>query len=337
MQLSYKPYLLELRHTFRVASGARSVTPVVLTQLEHDGVVGYGEASMPPYLGETTESVMQFLQKVDLKRFNSPFLIDDILEYVDSLALGNNAAKAAVDIALHDLVGKLSGTSLHQHWGLDTGMAPLTSFTIGIDTPAVMQQKVLEADSYKILKLKLGTENDKELVEAVRRVTSKPLYVDINQGWSNREMALEMTYWLMEQGVQLIEQPLPKGAIDDLAWLTSRSPLPIIADEGIRRLSDLESYYGAYSGINIKLMKSTGLREGRMLLQRAKQLGLKVMVGCMTETSCAISAAAILGLLSDYADLDGALLIKNDIFSGVTFCDGRVVYNQRAGIGVVPI
>lgn len=334
MKLSYKPYTLQLRHVFTVSSSSRVSTPIVLVEIEHEGIVGYGEASMPPYLGESVETVCRFLENVDVKQFNDPFLVEDILSYVDSLSEADTAAKAAIDIALHDLVGKLLGVPLYKLLGLNPANAPCTSFTIGIDTPNKVAEKTKEADEYKILKLKLGSENDRELVEAVRSVTSKPLYVDANQGWTEKQAALDEIYWLSEQGALMVEQPMKKERIDDIAWLTQHSPIPIVADEGIKRLTDLLEYHGAYTGVNVKLMKSTGIREGLKMIHAAKSLKMKTMIGCMTETSCAISAASHLSLLTDYADLDGALLVTNDIYRGTTFKDGRVVLSGLPGIGL---
>ena len=289
---------------------------------------------MPPYLGESQESVIRFLKKVDLARYNDPFLLDEILEYVDSLEEGNLAAKASVDIALHDLVGKLVDQPLYRLWGLNPANTPVTSFTIGIDTPEVVRMKTQEASSFKVLKVKLGGGNDREMIQAVRSVTDVPLYVDVNQGWSEKEQALEMVYWLKEQGIVFVEQPLPKSAVDDLAWLTERSPLPVIADEAFQRLVELPSLLGVYSGINIKLMKSTGLREAHKMITVARALGMRVMIGCMTETSCAVSAASQLSPLVDWADLDGNLLISNDLFEGVKVVDGKVTLNSWPGTGV---
>lgn len=337
LHLSFRPYDLELIHTFTVAEGAREHTPVVLTEIEYEGVKGYGEASLPPYLPETQESVMKFLSQLDIEQFNDPFRIDEILEYVDTTAEGNNAAKASVDIALHDLTAKLAGQPLFRLWGLTPEKTPYTSFTIGIDTPEMVIRKVREAKDFKVLKVKIGRGNDKEMINAVRSVTDVPLYVDVNQGWTDREKALDSILWLKEQGVVFVEQPLPAGNIDDTAWLTERSPLPVIADEAFQRLPDIVRLNGVYSGINIKLMKSTGLREAYKMITVAKALDMSVMIGCMTETSCAVSAAAQLSPLVDRADLDGNLLISNDVFDGMKVIDGKVTLNDRPGIGVRPL
>jgi L-alanine-DL-glutamate epimerase-like enolase superfamily enzyme len=335
MKLSFRPYDLQLRHVFTIANSSRTTTPDVLIEIEYDGVIGYGEASMPPYLGETQASVIEFLKKVDLEPFADPFALDDILTYVDKIAENNTAAKAAVDIALHDLVGKLLGQPWHKIWGLDAAKAPSTTFTIGIDTPEIVRQKTQEAAPlYNILKVKLGRPGDREMIEAIRSVTDKPIAVDANQGWKDKHHALDMILWLKEQGVVMIEQPLPKHQLDDSAWVTERSPLPIYADESFQRLPDVLRLKGAFSGVNIKLMKCTGMREAWKILTVARAAGMDVMMGCMTETSCAISAASQLSPAVDFADLDGNLLIANDIYQGTTVVDGKLTLNNLPGIGI---
>jgi len=332
--LRFLPYDLQLRHTFTLANSSRKNTPDVLTSLEFEGITGYGEASMPPYLGESVESATKFLSSLNLGQFTDPFQMDDILQYVDSVMPGNCAAKAAVDIALHDLVGKILRQPWYKIWGFDPDDTPNTSFTIGIDTPEVVRQKVAEAEPYKILKVKLGQKTDREMIETIRSVTKQPLCVDVNQGWTDKQMALDMIHWLKENGVVFIEQPMPKTAIDDMAWLTENSPLPTIGDESVQRLPDVIKAKGVYSGINIKLMKCTGMREAHQMLTLAKSIDMKVMIGCMTETSCAVSAAAQLSPKCDWADLDGNLLISNDPYSGVQVVDGKVILIDKPGIGI---
>ena len=335
MILNYWPYPLTLQHTFTVATCSRSTTPDVLVTLEHEGIVGYGEASMPPYLGESIESVVAFLSKVNLSQFKDPFLIDDILEYVDQIECGNCAAKAAIDIALHDWIGKALNSPLYRIWGHNSEKTPYTTYTIGIDTPEVVREKTLEVEGrFKRLKVKVGIPGDHELIQSIRTVSNLPLTVDANQGWTNREKALEEIYWLKEQGVIMVEQPLPKTKLDDLAWLTERSPLPIFADESLQRLADIPRLSGCFHGINIKLMKCTGLREAQKMITVAKSLGMQIMLGCMTETSCAVSAAAQLSPLADFADLDGNLLISNDPYEGMKVIDGKITLNDLPGIGI---
>ena len=290
---------------------------------------------MPPYLGESIESVTAFLRRLDLSRFD-PHDIEGVLRYMDEVAPGNMAAKASVDIALHDLAGKMMGLPWYAIWGLDPASTPYTTYTIGMDRPEVVRKKVLEvAGRFRILKVKLGGSDDRALIRSIRSATSLPLTVDINQGWHDKSMALDEIAWLSEQGVVMVEQPLPKDDLDDLAWLTERSPLPVFADESVQRLEDVRRLEGVVTGINIKLMKCGGMHEAWQMARLARSLGLKVMLGCMTETSCAISAAAQLSPIADYADLDGNLLISNDPFKGVQVEGGKLVLPSAPGIGVV--
>ena len=335
INLSFRPYELNLKHTFTVSKHSRTHTPDVLVFLEYDGITGYGEASMPPYLGETVDSVCAFLSQVDITQFADPMRMEEILDYVDHIAEGNRAAKASIDIALHDLVGKIIGQPWWRIWGLSPEKAPCTSFTIGIDTPDIIRQKVDEAAAYKILKVKVGVPNDKLLIETIRSCTDRPICVDANEGWRNKEEALEMVHWLAERGCTFVEQPFPKTMIEETAWLRERSPLPIVADEFLQRLDDVPRAYGVYDAINIKLMKCTGMHEAYQMASAARAMGMKLMIGCMTETSCAISAAAQLSPMCDWADLDGNLLISNDCYKGVQIVDGRITLNNLPGIGIV--
>ena len=334
MKLKFRPYELQLKHVFTIANSSRTTTPVMLTVIEYDGIIGYGEASMPPYLGESHKSVADFLSKVDLSIFKDPFHTEDIVSYLDSLAVGNYAAKASVDIALHDLIGKLVQQPWFRLWGLNASKTPNTSFTIGMDTPEVVKQKVHEAEVFKILKVKLGRDKNKEMIRTIRSVTNVPICVDVNQGWKDRQMALDMIHWLASQGVVFIEQPMSKHVIEDMAWLTEKSPLPIMADEAVQTVHDVLALKNVYSGINIKLMKCGGMRNANKMAVMAKTMGMKVMIGCMTETSCAISAAAQLSPMADWADLDGNLLINNDVYNGVKIIDGKVTLSDLPGIGI---
>lgn len=343
LRLRFFPYELKLRHVFTVATYSRSTTPDVQVELDYDGVTGYGEASMPPYLQEelgSLESVMAFLRQVQARigQFTDPFRLEDILAWVDGLSQGNAAAKAAVDIALHDLVGKLLQAPWYRLWGLDKDKAPSTTYTIGMDTPDVVRQKTEEcAGQFNILKVKLGGADDRQLIETIRSVTRLPIAVDANQGWTDRRQALDEIQWLKEQGIVMVEQPLPKERLDDIAWITQHSPLPVYADESVQRLKDIPALKGAFTGINIKLMKCTGMREAWKMLTLARALDMQVMVGCMTETSCAISAAAQLSPAVDFADLDGSLLIANDRFRGMEVVRGKITLPSLPGIGIEKI
>ena len=339
MRLSFEPYELKLRHAFNLARNKRTTTPGVQVRIDLDGFTGYGEASMPPYLGENVASVTEFLSKVDLSQFADPFRIKDIHEYLESIAPNNRAAKASVDIALHDLLGKIMGQPWYKIWGLNPDKTPNTSYTISWnDDPAELQREIEECAPFKVIKIKMGVGHDKELVEAFRRYSDVPICVDANQGWTDKNQAVEMCNWLAERNCLFVEQPMPKEMIDETAWVRERSPLPLIADEFLQRLPDVRRAAGAYDGINIKLMKSTGMHEAHQMAELARALGMKVMIGCMTETSCAVTAAAQLSPLVDWADLDGNLLIANDIFDGIKVVDGKVtIPADRPGIGVVPI
>lgn len=340
MKLSFEPYELKLKHAFNLAKNQRTTTPGVQVRIELDGITGYGEASMPPYLGENVESVCAFLSKVDLTQFADPFRVKEIHEYLESVAPNNRAAKASVDIALHDLLGKIMNQPWYKIWGLTPEKAPLTTYTISYNSdPKEMEEEILETMPFKRVKVKMGLGHDKELVEALQKVRPNvEICVDANQGWSNKEEALEMCHWLAERNCIFVEQPMPKEMIDETAWVRERSPLPLVADEFLQRLPDVRRAAEAYDAINIKLMKSTGLHEAHEMAVLARALGMKVMLGCMTETSCAVTAAAQLSPMVDWADLDGNLLIANDIFDGIKINDGQVwIPRDRPGIGVEPV
>jgi L-alanine-DL-glutamate epimerase-like enolase superfamily enzyme len=334
VKLSFKTVDLKLRHTFRISRGTQDVAQVVITTLEHDGIQGHGEASPSRRYGETTETVLDFLQKVDLREFSSPFELEGITVYLDSVATGNPAAKAAVDVALHDWIGKKLGQPLYRLWGLDKSRTPLTSFTIGLDLPDVIARKVSEAEEYPILKIKLGTDRDRDIMAAVRKQTKKPIRVDANEGWKTKELALERIKWLEQEGVEFVEQPMTAADLAGCAWLRERVNLPLIADESCVRLQDVPKLRDAFDGINIKLMKCGGLREAMRMIHTARALGMKVMIGCMVESSVAVTAAAHLSPLVDYADLDGNLLVTNDPFEGVKVLEGKLILSDEPGLGL---
>jgi L-Ala-D/L-Glu epimerase len=334
MELTYRPFELELKYPFTIAKFSRTSTPLVLLQINHEGYTGYGEASMVPYMGESYQSAMDFLSRVEVSQFKYPFDFDAIICYLDSVAPGNPAIKAAIDIALHDLEGKLKNQPCWQLLGSDPKKMPVTSYTVGIDSPEILIEKVKDSAGCKVIKVKLGRGSDKELIETIRSVTDAPLYVDANQGWTDRGQSLDITYWLHEQGVVLIEQPMLKTDRDSNAWLSERSPIPIIGDEAVQRLPDVEKAAGVYNGINIKLMKSAGMHEAQKMIKRADEIGLKVLIGCMSETSCATLAAAALAPQCHWADLDGPLLVSNNPYPMPAFADGRWVLSNRGGLGL---
>lgn len=338
LDLHYRTAELTFRLPFRISVGVRTGTPVVFTELHYHGLVGYGEGSMPPYLGESHQTVTAFLgsAKKVLAGFSEPFDIESIVHAVNRIADGNTAAKASVDIALHDLVGKILGKPWYRLWELDPADTPYTTYTIGIDRLENIPGKVKDAGDYRVLKVKLGGDDDRGTIEAIRKLTDKPMAVDVNQGWSDRVHALEIIQWLKEKNTLFVEQPLPKENTTDQEWLSANSPLPIIADESFQRLPDLERVSGLFHGVNIKLMKCAGMMEAYKIISAARRKQLKILIGCMSESSCAVSAAAQLTPLAHYADLDGPLLIKEDPFVGLTFDKGKIVLPERPGIGAFP-
>lgn len=338
--LKFSHMMHELRHTFTISGFSRSQTPAVLAEISYDGYTGYGEGGLPPYMiGQTVESSTAFMNKINLSQFSSPFDLEDILTYVDSVDPGHSCSKSAIDIALHDLIGKMLDIPLYKFWGYNKDKAPDTSFTIGIDTEEVVRQKTEEAAPYKLIKVKLGIDEltDKMLVNTIRKVTDKAIVVDANQGWKDKYLALDMINWLNEKNVLFVEQPMPKEIFDDMAWVTERSPLPTIADESCQRLVDIQKLHNVFNGINIKLIKCTGLREANKMIATADALNMKLMIGCTTESSCAVSAAAQISPKMFFADLDGNLLISNDPFTGMKIVDGKITLNDKPGIGITRI
>lgn len=306
----------------------------MLIKLTYEGIDGYGEASMVPYMGESLESAIAFLNKVDWKRFTYPFDFREIMEYLDDIESGHPAIKAAIDIALNDINGKILNKPCYEVYGSDPLKMPLTSYTIGIDTPNVLREKVADAKDFKVLKIKLGRDNDKELINTIRSVSDLPLYIDANQGWNDKAEAIDMIYWLHDKGALLIEQPMDKTNMDGNAWLTGRSPIPILADEAVQRLPDLDALKGAYHGINIKLMKSAGMYEAHQMILKARSFGMKILIGCMSETSCATQAGIALAPLCDWADLDGPWLTKNNPFKAPEMEAGKYLLKYLPGLGL---
>ncbi|MCX6167829.1 MAG: dipeptide epimerase [Ignavibacteriales bacterium] len=334
MKLSYKKYTLELKHQFRIAYSSRKTTPIVLVKIEDNGFTGYGEASLPPYLPETQDSVIDFLRKIDKKKNEDLTHLPKLISEIDTIAPNNNAAKAAINIALHDLVSKINHQPCYEYLKIPKSKSQFTSFTIGIDEPKIMKQKIREAEHFKIIKVKLGTDQDDEIIKLIRKETNKPLYVDVNQGWKDVAYAIRMSQWLHQQNVLLIEQPFNKDDLESSSRLSEKSPIPIIADESILRLSDLDKIKNSFTGINIKLMKCTGMYEAGKIIKAARQNDLKIMFGCMTETLCAISAAAQFASLVDFVDLDGNLLITNDPFDGEPSEEGVLKLSEKDGLGL---
>ncbi|RZL64385.1 MAG: dipeptide epimerase, partial [Pedobacter sp.] len=252
MKISCKQFELELKHPFSISKFTRTSTPLMLLKVQYEDIIGYGEASMVPYMGESYESANAFLKLVDWNTIQYPFNFGAIISYLDSLAPGQPAIKAAIDIALNDINGKILNKPCYEIYGAEPAKMPVTSYTIGIDTPEVIRKKLKDAEAFKVIKVKLGRDNDKEIIETIRSMTDVPLYVDANQGWADKIQAIDLIYWLHNKGVVLIEQPMDKNNLDGNAWLTERSPIPLLADEAVQRLADMDQLKGAYHGINVK-------------------------------------------------------------------------------------
>jgi L-Ala-D/L-Glu epimerase len=330
-------YRLNLRHTWTTTMSASSWRDVLYVHYEHDGITGIGEGAPIVRYQESAQSaqaavnsVLPFLDASDPTEFQK------ITTGVNQKVPGDWAGKAAIDIALMDWIGKKLGVPLYEYFGLDPDNTPITDFSIGIDTPEITRQKVREAENFPILKIKVGLDTDEQTIAAVRSVTQKPLRVDANEGWTDREVAARKIDWLAKQGVVFVEQPMPADRLDDLLWLHERASLPLMGDESCRQPEDIPRLVGIFDGLNIKLDKTGGISTAYLMLQMARSLNFKTMIGCMVSSSCSITAAAHLTPLVDYADLDGNLLIANDPYQGVTVDNGKLVLPRRPGLGLLP-
>lgn len=331
--MTVKLYDLKLRHAWGLSRGTWTVRRNAFVRIERDGTTGFGEAAPIARYEESAEQAAAFIEQA------RPVLERDLWAYaerwseLEALGPGRHAAKAALDMAVLDWVGKKLGVPVWRLFGLDKGRTLPTTYSIGIDQIEVMQAKVLEAADFDCYKVKVGTKDDRGIIEGIRKVTAKPLRVDANEGWKSKEEALEMIDWMAGLGVEVVEQPLAAADLEGHGWLKERSQLPIFADESLMQASDIPRIAPYFDGINIKLMKCGGLQEAVRMAAVARSFGLKLMIGCMIESSLGISAAAALTPLFDYADLDGNLLVENDLFSGVKIKKGRLVLKDGPGLG----
>lgn len=336
LEFSWLPWQLNLRDTFRIARESSDVRHNVLVKVRNEaGTEGLGEAAPSPYYGQSFKSICQLLAQIEWPMVSDVFLIEDMFDTIKSQLGHQSAALAAVDMALHDLIGKQLGVPLYRFFGLNPDRAPVTSYTIGLASLDDMRRKTEAAAAYPILKVKLGAENDRQIIDTIRQVTNVPIRVDANAAWSLAE-ALENLRWLADQGVELLEQPLAKDDLDGMRCLVDQSPLPIIADESAVNVGDVVKLRGCVHGINIKLAKCGGLREALKMIHVARAQNMQVMLGCFIESSLGITAAAHLSPLVDYADLDGHLLITDDPVAAVRIVEGRLILPNRPGIGVEP-
>jgi L-alanine-DL-glutamate epimerase-like enolase superfamily enzyme len=336
MKLTHEILTLRTKHPFTIARGGSSEFRVVWVRVtDSDGNDGWGEASPSKFYGETADTVVAVLPRLaEAIEGLDPWSLEAIEHELDAAIRFNGAAKSAVSAALHDLAAKRLDVPLWKMWGLDPARSPRSSFTIGIGDAVAIKRKVAEAEEYPILKVKLGSDHDEEILDIVRsEAPDKVLRVDANAAWTPKH-ALRMMEVLVRHNVEFVEQPLPAHDIDGLRFVRERSALPIVADESCVTSADIPRLVGAVDGINIKLAKCGGLREALRMIAIARAHGLLVMCGCMIETSLGITAAAHLAPLLDYADLDGAALVANDPFIGVSIAGGRIALRDAPGLGV---
>ena len=334
MKLSSKIYSLDLKHVFGISRNSYATQKTLIVKLEQDGVAGYGEAVSDPYYGFTTEGMQEDLEK--LRPIIEDYYLEDpemfwteMNKYIDK----NRFLHCAIDIAANDLYGKIKGKPLYQIWGLEAKNLPMTNFTIGIDSIEVMKSKLLEMP-WPLYKVKLGTKHDIEIITELRRITDAKFRVDANTGWGV-STTIKNSLRLKELGVEFIEQPMPYDKWNEMEEIYANSVLPLIADEACRTIDDIPKCVNRFHGINVKLVKAGGLTPAKKMILKAKELGLKTMVGCMTESSVGISAVGQLLPYLDYVDMDGALLLKEDIAKGHDIDFGSVTLSDRPGTGVL--
>ena len=327
---------LMLRHTWTTTMSSSAYRETVHVQYRRDGFTGYGEGAPIVRYNESPAAARQAIEAIA-----NQIVAGDPRSYQKYLGqlrglLGEHqhAAMAAVDIAVFDWVGKKHNMPLYELFGLDPTDAPITDFSIGIDTPEITRQKTREAEDFPVLKVKVGLNTDEATIEAVRSVTKKPIRVDANEGWTDKEEAIRKINWLETQGIEYVEQPMPAHMIEETRYVRGKVHLPIYADEACTDIGLIPQLVNAYDGINVKLDKAGGILESVRWIQAARAMKMKVMLGCMVSSSCSVTAAAHLSPLVDYADLDGNLLVANDPWQGVRVEKGRLLLPGGPGLGL---
>jgi L-Ala-D/L-Glu epimerase len=334
--LTTKVVRLNLQHTWTTTMSSSQYRDTLHLAYTRDGVTGHGEGAPIVRYHEDALSAQKAVESLrDLLLAADPMQFAKIMAEVFRRVEGEWAGKAAIDIALMDWVGQKLKIPLYSYFGLDAKDTPLTTFSIGIDTPEITKQKTREAEDFPVLKVKVGLATDEPTIEAVRSVTKKPLRVDANEGWTDKEEAVRKINWLEKMGVEFIEQPMPAAMLEETRWVRGRVHMPIIADEACQRAADIPKLRDYFDGVNVKLDKSGGMLEAYRMIGIAKALGMKTMLGCMVSSSVSVTAAAHLSPLVDYADLDGNLLIANDPFQGIRVEKGKLVLPSRPGLGLV--
>jgi L-alanine-DL-glutamate epimerase-like enolase superfamily enzyme len=335
VQLQLETLTLASRFEFRIAHGARREYENTLVRLEHEGVVGMGEAAPSHYYGETPGMVREALTTWAPHLGDDPYALDTIEERLDDVLQGHHAARAALEMAIHDWIGKSLQKPVWKLFGLDPARTPLSCVTLGMADPEEMRRKLETVAEFPMIKVKLGGPSDVENLRRIRGAYGGRLQVDANTAWSAAD-AVRVLEEIAPLRIELVEQPVPRGDLDGLAWVRARSPIPVFADESCHTLADVARLAGRVDGVNLKIMKTGGLREMRRMIHAARAHGMKVMLGSMMETSLALSAAAQLAPLADYLDLDGRWLLAHDPFDGAPRERGVIALSGRPGLGVVP-
>lgn len=337
-KITVEPLVLTLRHTFTISRGSRDRANNLLIRIQKDGIEGLGEAAPNSRYGETPESAAAFISKINFTHLDNPFDLEALWELLNKTGKGEYSAKAAVEMAVADWLGKKLSLPLHRLWNAPSTVGPRSSVTIGISNPGDIKKRIEEAIDFPVLKVKLGGRNDVEVMRLVRELTDKTIWVDANEGWLTYKQALNMSGLLSDLGVELIEQPMPASQKEDLEKLKQHSNIPIIADEGFKGSELFTDIAQRYDGINIKLMKIGGMSRALKTIARARMYNMKIMIGCMVESSIANTAAAIVSQWADYADLDGPFLISDNPYEGFRLdSEARVTLNDSPGLGVKKI
>ncbi|NNF02292.1 MAG: hypothetical protein HKN22_06375 [Bacteroidia bacterium] len=334
MEIRWAPFWIEFKQPFTLSKGTRTGTHAVLLELSHEEHSAYGMAALPPYFKETQESVISIFKKVNVTPFRDPTNVTAIMEYLRAISSGNRPALAALDLAVHILASKVQGISLQKFLGLEERSSIPTAFTIGVANADLVEESLKRSKDFANLKLKMGMQNEWEVLDQVITLTNKKFFVDVNQGWKSKEVAIKNIERLSKAGALFVEEPIKTLDPADYKWLQERSAIPVFVDEHVWTLSDMNEWIDCVDGFNIKLMKSGGIQESLQMIARAKAKNSKLMMGCMAECSCTVSVASILGSEFDYCDLDGPFLLKNDPFNGFVYKKGEVMINDTIGTGV---
>lgn len=327
-------YQLNFKFPFKLALSTRSFTDIVILKIQSEDISAYGEAALPPYLGATVQSTIDFYKLLDWRQLLDATLLES-QPIFDEFSEDDNAAKSSISIALHDLHCQRERTNPGEYYKVEAKSPSYSTYTIGISSEEELRMKLDEGRAFKIIKLKLGSDSDKDLVRAYRKHSHKPFCVDVNQGYKTKDEAVEMAEFLHKNGALFIEQPLPATHFEEMAWVRERIDIPFIADESVKRLTDLKNAAEAFNGVNIKLMKSAGIAEAVEMIAHSRKLNLKIVLGAMAESSLGNTAAAHFAPLADWVDLDGPMLTSNDPFDGISYSDGAIVIPDRAGVGAI--